>query len=317
MYLGDGKELSFPVIGSILVKSISNNTRKDYFLDFSTQVSNQYINQIHYFSNLWGKSEVEVNRFFLRLSDEILANCQHTGTFHFPNVGKFELSNDKVYFHSANYLENRLNNYFSFEDQSSEGSLEISSVKELKVSKLDKVEEEQVYISRPKFFKQIAAALLLLVIGFTALFVYNTFSKDYRFPANFNLDDTGYLESDFNKSPLIKDFPVEDKRPDKETVKPELSIIPKDSKINKKVKAENKADSSVQLEEETCIYILGSYRNEQNVLSLEQKIRDLAEEPIRYNTGSLTRVGVSVSCSSVKIIQKLSNISPDMWMLQE
>lgn len=323
VYLGDGNELTFPSIGSLTINSTVLNDDTDYQLDFSIQNPHNYLNQLQYFSSKWNKSEIEINRFFLRLSDAILASCTNKGKFELPQIGSFDLVDNKVYFHSSYEIEQTLTKYFAFKQYIEEPAI-IQSKKIEPVKEIKEVASEMVYVSRPKYFRQIAAILLLVIVAFSGLYVYDSFFDSYKFPANFKFEDSGYKESDFNKSPGVIDFPLEDNNPNKETLDIDTQLMndlidAKEDvmKSSNDILNQKKEDALLSDDTNSCTYILGSFGSLKNVKNLEDKLFDMGENPTRIKSDNLTRVGVSIPCGSQEKIARLLEIESNMWLLEE
>ena len=344
VFLGDGNELSFPAIGSIKLEEVKNVSYSDFKLDFNPHSSFNYISQLQYFSSLWNKSEIEVNRFFLGLSDKVLGHCQKHQNFVLPDLGTFSLQDKQLYFLSSYKLEDTFRQYFAKSVKNKQlvtGSTIISqplatnsinSKEEIKqedpeeskeiVEEETNSNEETYYISRPRYYKQIAAFLLIVITAFSGLYVYNTFFNSYTFPAKFDLSESEYLESDYNRSPNEKEFKIQEVNPY------QGDIIESDSEQLDEKRADASAETTVldnhvefkitqSIKQDLCTFILGSFTNTKNVDALKSKIIELDEQAIVLYSNKLSRVGVQIPCGDQTKLSRLLSISPEMWLLDE
>ncbi len=340
VYLGDGNELTFPALGSLLLSktqgSFSENA--EVKLRFARYSNTNYLSQIQYFSNLWDKSEISINRFFIRLSDNILATCQKEKEFSLPHVGAFSIHENILHFNSYFFLEHMiLNSSLTF---SKNESNTLTSHRELNKSIENKEQKAAKYfVSRPLYFKNVAAVLLLFIGAFFSLFIYNNYFHDYKFPVKFDLKDSGYLETDLNKAPTIKHFPdTSSKRTDREIVdvvkevnpyndeesqNKEQDLIDVNKGLNTITENNNVETGEKDFINQTntsndnfCLYILGSFSNMENIISLNEKVSSIGSNVVTSYHGNLTRVGVRVLCDDESQIQKLKDISPGLWLLK-
>ncbi len=305
LYLCDGKELTFPSLGSLLLLKKGESEMQ---LSFSRGGSIDYLEQIRYFSGIWGISQVKVNRFFLKLSDEIYRKCIDEDIFSLPHIGRFILTDDKIQFSSYYFVEQNivLPSTQTFNRAKKEEIKEVinstSEKDQIKIS-----DNQSNYISRPLFSKNIAGFLLAFIILFIATIGIIQYTNSNRFPTNFNFKDSGYSPSDFNKAPVIKDFPSEEEKKNNNYIK----IDKLDSKSSFKEQLTTKDKNN------NCIYVLGSFRNEQNIRNLEEKVENIGEQIFKTEISGLTRIGVTIPCDATIRYEKLRSISPEMWLLIE
>lgn len=315
IFLGDKNALTLPAVGSLCLSASSHSTTE---LQFSPYSSVDYINQLQYFSSLWEMTQIEVNRFFVKLSDTILETSQFEGKFDFPQIGSFSLQENSLSFQSAGYFEELFSKLNSTE-------IEIPVAIQVNQDNTSASKEtEEKYVSRPLHFRKVAVVLLLFITAFVSIFIYSNFKDGISFPAHFELKDSGYESSDFNRSPVIVDVPPADIDPsDYEViekvieVKPaEKEVIEESEEVNIEVDlpAENIEDENQAFQQE-CFYVLGSFGSQKNVDKLVLSLENIGEKAILTKVGKLNRVGVNLPCADEHRLNQLRKLSPNMWLL--
>ena len=353
MYIGDGKEFVLPSIGSLLLSgnNSSSSAKGRSFLDFDRYATVNYPNQVRYFAHLWDKTEIDINRFFLHLSDNVFATLKKDSIFNLQDVGQFKLIDNSLLFVSFGVLEEIVEKHqelvtsvieqdvvapllVSQESIASQEIVSSASVQHDSIEGDSDKNEEKTFVSRPLHFRKVASVLLVFIAVFSGLFIYNNYSSDFNVPSRFSLEDIGYEQSDLNKAPVVTDYPndatiVDGKgQVDAELVTSELKEVESSivmdtledavlevSEIYTDDEEISISESDVQQAEVKCTYVLGSFGSESNVKELNKKLMKMGVEPFIEKTGALTRVGATISCGNDELISRLRRISPDMWLL--
>ena len=354
MYIGDGKEFVLPSIGSLLLlrNRTSSSAKERTFLEFSKYANGNYLEQVRYFANLWDKTEIDINRFFLHLSDNVFATLQKDSIFDLQDIGQFRLLDNAILFVSHGLLEDivdehgetristsqypKVNVLHPMDEQSSvEETEEATGVQRQNVEITTNKSDDKYFVSRPLHFRKVAAILLIFITAFSSLFIYNNYSIDNNVPSRFSLEDIGYEESELNKAPVVIDFPdnavvVEGKNPESDNSSMATIVIEETKNVvdtleDAKLEVSEISATSEetyepqkptqQVELIKCTYVLGSFGNNSNVNELNKKLIQMGVELYNEQSGPLTRVGAIISCDNEDIISQLKIISPRMWLL--
>lgn len=206
-------------------------------------------------------------------------------------------------------------------------------------------------VLRPKYYKVAAAILLFIVSALAGITLLDT-TTSLNLPVKYNLDKTEIEADRINKSPdsdgteanidqlasekeyndsliqrdtnsqskaLLVDEPNSDYLESKQSriqeneknqsIEGSLSNEKQDFSLNE----DNKSKESV--DEELCIYIMGSFTNSKNVSAMKLKLDKLGYRVYKAPYNGATRIGVIIPCNNTKSLHQIEQIEDSYWLL--
>ena len=278
-----------------------------------------YSKQVSQLSKDWSCSDLEVRQVLLKLGSNILDSSSKHESYLLPGLGYILYADNQVQFDSTGDVERSYNYYNQSVSINKAFQLKKKAIEPIKVLPEVLVEEvvgvnKEVVESKPRslgLYKYAAAAILFIIIGVSGWNLLTNADR-YLLPVRYDLDSSGYDVESFNRSPESDgtENNIDQVLDSAENIEEE-PIATVEAEVIDHIMA-NTVD---ELEENNCIYILGSFGSSSNVNRMMKKIESLGLSVHREASGKNIRIGAVIPCSDQLSLSQLKQIEPNAWLL--